>query len=208
MASLLRAATLAGRGPGDPTGFLDDAPRLAGKVLAGLPVLGGFSWLEGVGRNGVRAVLGMGMPPDKHRALARVESLVSQWPAAVHPHAVVGGEVTMGRGVHVQAGCVLTTDIVIDDFVTLNVGVSLNHDVRIGRLATLSPRVCVGGGVAVEEGAFLGIGATVIQGVRVGSWSIVGAGAVVLEDVPPNAVVVGVPARVLRTRTPGWQDHV
>jgi acetyltransferase-like isoleucine patch superfamily enzyme len=45
---------------------------------------------------------------------------------------------------------------------------------------------------------WLGAGATVLQGVTVGSDAVVAAGAVVTRDVPPRALVAGVPARVLR----------
>ncbi|MCD6573284.1 MAG: HIT domain-containing protein [Thermoplasmata archaeon] len=52
----------------------------------------------------------------------------------------------------------------------------------------------------VRNGAVVGMGAMVIGGVEIGKNSIVGAGAVVTKDVPPNKIVVGVPARVLRER--------
>lgn len=54
--------------------------------------------------------------------------------------------------------------------------------------------------VTVEDDGDLGIGAIVLPGVRVGRGAQVGAGAVVTKDVPPYAVVVGNPARVLRYR--------
>jgi acetyltransferase-like isoleucine patch superfamily enzyme len=56
------------------------------------------------------------------------------------------------------------------------------------------------GSVVVEDGADLGVGAILLPGVRVGRGAQVGAGAVVTEDVPPGAVVAGVPARVIRRR--------
>jgi acetyltransferase-like isoleucine patch superfamily enzyme len=42
---------------------------------------------------------------------------------------------------------------------------------------------------------------TVTKGVRIGDNAIVGANAVVTKDVPPNAIAVGIPARVIRLRT-------
>jgi galactoside O-acetyltransferase len=55
--------------------------------------------------------------------------------------------------------------------------------------------------VRIEAWADVGTGAIVLPGVTVGRGSVVGAGAVVTRDVPPFAVVAGVPARVIRTRT-------
>lgn len=54
--------------------------------------------------------------------------------------------------------------------------------------------------VVIEDDSDIGINAVILPGVRVGRGAVVGAGAVVTEDVPPYAVVAGVPARVLRFR--------
>ena len=53
--------------------------------------------------------------------------------------------------------------------------------------------------IAIEQNAWLGGGAIVLPGVTVGENAIVGAGAVVTKDVPPNVVVAGNPARVIRS---------
>jgi acetyltransferase-like isoleucine patch superfamily enzyme len=55
-------------------------------------------------------------------------------------------------------------------------------------------------GVTIGAGAWIGAGAKVLDGVSLGDGAIVGAGAVVRENVPPFAVAVGVPARVVSTR--------
>lgn len=55
--------------------------------------------------------------------------------------------------------------------------------------------------VKIEAGADIGMNAVILPGVTVGKGSIVGAGAVVTKDVPPFAIVAGVPARFLR-----WRD--
>ena len=58
-------------------------------------------------------------------------------------------------------------------------------------------------GIIVEDGAWIGAGAIVLDGVRVGQGAVVGAGAVVTRDVPPRMLVVGSPARVVRSLDAG-----
>lgn len=52
--------------------------------------------------------------------------------------------------------------------------------------------------IVIEDGAWIGAGAVVLKGVTIGARAIVGAGAVVTDDVPPDAIVAGNPARILR----------
>jgi len=56
--------------------------------------------------------------------------------------------------------------------------------------------------VTIGDGAWMGAGAKILDGVTVGAHAVVGAGAVVRSDVPPYSVAVGIPARVVSTRTP------
>jgi acetyltransferase-like isoleucine patch superfamily enzyme len=58
-------------------------------------------------------------------------------------------------------------------------------------------------GVTIGEGAWTGAGAKILDGVTVGAHAVVGAGAVVRESIPAGAIAVGVPARVVSTRTSG-----
>jgi acetyltransferase-like isoleucine patch superfamily enzyme len=56
-------------------------------------------------------------------------------------------------------------------------------------------------GVTIGDGVWLGAGAKILDGVTVGDHAVVGAGAVVRDDVPAHAVAVGVPARLVTSRT-------
>jgi acetyltransferase-like isoleucine patch superfamily enzyme len=105
---------------------------------------------------------------------------------------VLGQECTVSAFQHVEIGreCVIADRVMLIDF---------DHGVvdveRPIRLQGIYKR-----DVQVGHNVWIGYGACLLRGVRVGDNAIVGTSAVVTRDVPDNAVVAGVPARVLRMR--------
>jgi acetyltransferase-like isoleucine patch superfamily enzyme len=104
------------------------------------------------------------------------------------------------------------SDVVVGDRVTLKSGVFLwdglrvEDDVFIGPQATFtndpfprSRQPFDGAVTTLRAGASIGAGAVILPGVTIGERAMVGAGAVVTKDVPADSVVVGNPARVVRT---------
>ena len=110
------------------------------------------------------------------------------------PHAHVASRTQIGHGSILQRGVSLLPNARIGVACKLNVNVFVDHDCRIADFTTLAPGSMALGGVTIEEGVYIGAGAIIRQGHRVGAGATVGAGAVVVKDVPPHAVVVGVPA--------------
>jgi serine O-acetyltransferase len=78
----------------------------------------------------------------------------------------------------------------------------------IGNNVEVGPGVVIGGRSklyevpVIEDDVQIGVGAKVLGPIRVGRGAVIGANAVVLHDVPAGAVVVGIPARVLRIEQP------
>jgi sugar O-acyltransferase (sialic acid O-acetyltransferase NeuD family) len=187
-------------------GWLDDSVP-AGLDVHGVPVLGGEEWIAA--HPDVAVLFGIGSPASRRRLVERsVELGARAFPSVVHPSAWVGNRVEIGEGSVICAGARVTTDIVIGRHVHLNTGSIVSHDCRLDDFVTVAPGARVSGAVEVGEGADVGTGSTTIQGRRIGRWSIVGAGAVVVDDVPDDATVVGVPARTIAERVPGWHEAV
>jgi sugar O-acyltransferase (sialic acid O-acetyltransferase NeuD family) len=185
-------------------GFLVDTEFAGAHEVAGLPVLGDIAWLAA--HPEVRVIVAVG-PSAARRAVTQriMATCANGFATLVHPRAWMGARVTIGAGSVVCAGALLTTDIRIGDHVHVNIGSSIAHDAHLQDYATLYGGVRITGKVRVGEGAEIGTGAVIVPGCGIGDWSIVGAGAVVTGTVPDDATVVGVPARVVKTRPQGWQ---
>ena len=118
-----------------------------------------------------------------------------------------GERITLGRGVHVGERCYLWAGdssgrIRIGDDVLLAPEVFLtasNYGTVAGRRVMDQPKREAD--VVIGDDVWLGTRVVVLPGVTVGDGAIVGAGSVVTKDVPPNAIAVGVPARVV-----AWRD--
>ena len=111
-------------------------------------------------------------------------------------------------GLEVEDECFLGDECLLD----------LAEGIRLERQTTLAERVLVlthmnvgyhdhplqayfpaqAAPVVVGQGSFIGANATLLPGIRIGARSFVAAGSVVTADVPPGALVAGVPARVVR----------
>jgi acetyltransferase-like isoleucine patch superfamily enzyme len=107
----------------------------------------------------------------------------------------VDNDVSVAARVRVQTGVYLTAGSVIEDDVFVGPGVVTTNDNTMARHGADVPLE----GVRLRRAARVGGGVAICPGVEVGEEAYVGAGAVVTADVPARAVVVGVPARRIRT---------
>ncbi len=184
-------------------GYLDGNHQNHGQEIHGLPVLGDLDWLTD--HPSTRVVIAVGNPPARRRLFERASKLGHErFVTLIHPQASVGKWVDIGEGSTLYAACVLTVDIRVGRFAWLNVASTLAHDVVAEDFVTLAPAANVSGNVTLGTGCDLGTNCAIKHQVRIGEWSIIGAGAAVVKDVPPNVTMVGVPAKVLQTREPGW----
>ena len=124
---------------------------------------------------------------------------------------VILPEARIGQDCNICSHCLVENDVIIGDRVTVKSGVQLWDGLRIGDDVFIGPNASFTNDrfprskqrpgkfleTVVEPSASIGAGAVVLPGVRIGSNAMVAAGAVVTRSVPPNAIVVGNPAKIV-----------
>jgi len=122
----------------------------------------------------------------------------------VMPGAIIGERCNLGQNVVVMQGSRLGDNVKVQNNVSIYEGVVLEDDVFCGPSCVFTnvvnprshvPRKAEYQRTLVRRGTSIGANATILCGVTLGEYSFIGAGAVVRSDVPPFAIMVGVPAR-------------
>jgi sugar O-acyltransferase (sialic acid O-acetyltransferase NeuD family) len=185
----------------DVVGFIDDGIK-PGKKVHGLPVIGGYQWLNAL-RNEMYVVAAIGEPATKKLIIERISNPNVHFPVLIHPQVPVRGyqNIQLGEGTIITNGNILTTDISIGKHVLLNLSCTIGHDVVVGDYCSLMPGCHISGDVKIGEAAYVGTGAALINGVRIRPLAKIGAGAVVVNEVEADTTVVGIPARPIKKKS-------
>ena len=182
-------------------GFIDDNQTLHGRVVNGYQVLGGQDWFRQNGNGKVSCVCAIADSSTRRSIISHLDEFAVDYVNAIHPSVVMSDSVRLGKGVIIAAGTILTANIEIGNHVIINLSCTIGHDAFLDSFCTLSPSVNVNGADRLGEGVFVGTGVAFCPNLAVGDWAVIGAGAVVLKDIPEESTAVGVPARVIKTRT-------
>ena len=122
---------------------------------------------------------------------------------------LAGAEI--GQDCNICSHCLIENDVVIGNRVTVKSGVQLWDGLRVGDDVFIGPNASFANDrfprskripekllqTVLEMGASIGANATILPGITIGSNAMVAAGAVVTRSVPPNAIVVGNPAKIV-----------
>jgi sugar O-acyltransferase (sialic acid O-acetyltransferase NeuD family) len=178
-------------------GYFDDGKE-KGTLINGFPILGNIEDINAI-EEGLAVVLALGNPIFKKNAVAILSNPKIHFETLIHPSVIIGDdEVKIGKGTLICAGSIITCNIEIQEYVTINLACTIGHDSIIENFVSIMPGVNVSGEVVLKEGVYVGTGAKIINQVTVGQYTIIGAGAVVSRDLPENCTAVGIPAKPIK----------
>jgi acetyltransferase-like isoleucine patch superfamily enzyme len=138
----------------------------------------------------------------------KLSKFINLYGCEVGDESKIGAFVEIQKNATVGKRCKISSHTFICEGVTIEDNVFIGHGVMF--INDSYPRATTADGslqteadwrverTNIKKGASIGSGATILCGITVGESAIVGAGSVVTKDVPPNSIVAGNPARVLR----------
>jgi len=138
----------------------------------------------------------------------KIYEFVNLYGCEIDDNTKIGTFVEIQKGARIGKNCKISSHTFICEGVAIEDNVFIGHNVTFindkypqaiadnGQLQTEDDWTCIP--TYVKTGASIGSSATLLCGITVGKNAVVGAGSVVTKDVPPNAIVAGNPARILR----------
>ena len=170
--------------------FLDDK---AEESVLGIKVLGASNeyskWIDEAD-----FFVAIGDCSTRKKIMEELEKECATIATLVHPRAIIGSNVKIGKGTVIMAGVVINADTKIGKGVIANTSCSIDHDNTIGDYCHISVGSHLSGAVKVGNGTLIGAGATVINNLEICENSTVGAGAVVTKNINEPRIYIGIPA--------------
>jgi sugar O-acyltransferase (sialic acid O-acetyltransferase NeuD family) len=177
----------------DFCGFYDDDLKERKSIKSSL-LIGHIDALNNI-QEPLGVAIAIGSSNVKEQIVKRLTNKNLYFPTLIHPNCLIGNNVTIDEGTIICASNILTTDIIIKKFVTINLACTIGHDTIIENYCSIMPSVNISGEVSIHQNVYIGTGAKLINQINIGSHSIIGAGAVVINNIPANTTAVGVPAK-------------
>ena len=126
--------------------------------------------------------------------------------ARIEPGAIIRDQVEIGDHAVIMMGAIINIGAVIGSGTMIDMGAILGGRATVGENCHIGAGTVLAGvieppsaqPVIIEDNVLIGANAVVLEGIRVGTGAVVAAGAIVVDDVAPNTVVAGVPAKKIK----------
>ncbi|HOG19078.1 MAG TPA: acetyltransferase [Salinivirgaceae bacterium] len=178
--------------------FYDNDATLHHKEFFNIPVKGGDKEALKISKD-IEVFVPIGNNAIRTSIIRKFREAGFKTPSFIHEKTIIDKTVNLGNTVYILPGTNIMPHATIGDCTMISMGVNIAHHTTIADGCFFSQGTNIGASIQIKELAYIGISATLMTGVKtIGRNALIGAGAVVIKDVPDNAVMAGVPAKLLR----------
>jgi sugar O-acyltransferase (sialic acid O-acetyltransferase NeuD family) len=173
-------------------GILDNDPKMLGRELGGVPILGGFDLALPLWREGkFDAIISTVVRDVNDRAaiFSKFTELGIQFTNIIDPSVRIGRDVSLGRGNLIIYGGYIATGAKLGNNNFLAAGTYIEHHSVVGNHCTFGPRTSLSGGVLVGDRVKFGTQVAVEPQLEIGAESLIASGVVLTSHVPPRTIV-------------------
>jgi sugar O-acyltransferase (sialic acid O-acetyltransferase NeuD family) len=148
--------------------------------------------------NKYEVIIAIGDPKLREDMVYKLPSTTKYF-TYVHESASILGDVTIGEGSIIAAGCIITTNIRIGKHAHLNLLSTIGHDCIIGDYFTTAPGAKISGNCNIGDRVYFGTNSSVRQKINICDDVTIGLNAGVVKHINQPGVYVGVPAKKIKS---------
>lgn len=175
-------------------GFLDDNLNALNGIESDFKIIGKIDEFQFDQKD--FAILGIANPFIKRDICERLKNKV-RFLTFISDQAIIGKFVIIGEGSVIAPNCIISNNIKVGDYVTINVGTAVGHDSTLSDFSSVMANVVISGSVKINEFTFIGSNTTILPNKTICNNSKICAGSVVISDIPAHSFAYGNPARVV-----------
>lgn len=123
-----------------------------------------------------------------------------EWINAIHPTAIIGSRVALGKGLLIMANVTINPGTKMGDFCHCYTGAIIEHDNTFEDYSSISANSCTGGYVKVDKYSAICLSCTVFDRIVIGMNVVVGSGSLVTKNLLDNGLYYGFPAKFIKER--------
>ena len=143
--------------------------------------------------------LGVGNPNIRKYMEEKLSNIGGILKSTISIKADIGNfEIDISDGANILDGAKISNSVKIGKAALIYYNSIITHDCNIGKFVEISPNATILGRATIGDFVHVGASATILPDITIGNNVTIGAGAVVTQSIPDNAIVVGVPAKIIK----------
>lgn len=182
--------------------FFDNVNTDLNNTLFSYPILKSLAEAEIILQEDPSFILALGGVLNRQKVYKMFQKIKGNPVSVIASNAVVSKSAVLGNALNIMPFTFISSDTFIGNGCLINSYASIHHDCIIHEFVEISPGARILGNCQIGALTTIGANATILPKLKIGKNVTIGAGAVVTKNVEDNAIIVGIPGKVIKYNKP------